>query len=65
MHVVIVQPGDTLWAIARRSLPNGSSEAEIARSCAAWFAANRAVIGPDPDLILPDQHLHPPTEEHP
>ena len=63
-HVVIVQPGDTLWAIAQRSLPSGSSDAEIARSCAAWFAANHAVIGADPDLIFPHQHLHPPTKEH-
>jgi hypothetical protein len=63
-QVVIVQPGDTLWAIARRSLPSGSSDAEIARSCAEWFTANRVVIGADPDLILPNQHLHPPTKEH-
>jgi nucleoid-associated protein YgaU len=63
-QVVIVQAGDTLWAIARRSLPSGSPEADIARSCHAWFAANRAVIGADPDLILPGQQLHPPTKEH-
>jgi hypothetical protein len=63
-RVVVVQVGDTLWAIARRSLPAGSSDAEIARSCSAWFATNRAVIGADPDLIRPGQHLNPPTKEH-
>lgn len=63
-RVVVVRPGDTLWAIARRSLPAGSSDAEIARSCAAWFAANRDVIGNDPNLILPHQRLQAPTKEH-
>ena len=62
--VVTVQPGDSLWAIARRSLPDGSTDAQIARSCAAWFATNRAVIGVNPDLIRPGQRLHPPTQEH-
>jgi nucleoid-associated protein YgaU len=63
-QIVIVQPGDTLWAIARRSLPDGASDAETAQSCDEWFAANRAVIGNDPDLIVPAQRLHPPTKEH-
>jgi len=63
-QIVIVRPGDTLWAIARRSLPAGASEAEIARSCAEWFATNRAVIGTNPDLIIPAQRLHAPTKEH-
>lgn len=61
---VIVQPGDTLWTIARRSLPHGASDEEIALPCHRWFAANRAVIGGNPDLILPAQRLHPPTKDH-
>jgi nucleoid-associated protein YgaU len=61
---VIVRRGDTLWAIAQRFLPAGASEAEIARSCAEWFATNRAVIGDNPDLIVPAQRLRPPTKEH-
>lgn len=63
-RIVIVEPGDTLWAIARRALPDGASNADIARSCGQWFAANRAVIGNDPDLILPAQRLRPPTKDH-
>jgi nucleoid-associated protein YgaU len=63
-QIVIVRPGDTLWAIARRSLRPGASEAEVAAASVEWFAANRAVIGNDPDLIFPAQRLHPPTKEH-
>ena len=58
--VVIVRPGDTLWAIAARSLPAGAGNAEIASACARWHTANRAVIGADPDQIHPQQRLVPP-----
>ena len=57
---VLVRAGDTLWAIAARSLPAGASNAEIASACARWHTANRAVIGADPDLIHPQQRLVPP-----
>lgn len=63
-RIVIVRPGDTLWAIARRFLPDDASESAVARSCAEWFVANRAVIGNNPDLIIPAQRLRPPTKEH-
>lgn len=59
---VVVEPGDTLWAIAARSLRPGASNAEIAAACSRWYAANRAVIGDDPDLIHPSQRLNPPTK---
>ncbi|MET0449670.1 MAG: LysM domain-containing protein [Aeromicrobium sp.] len=58
---VTVRPGDTLWAIAARSLPDGASAAQIADATRAWHAANRDVIGDDPDLIVPAQRLVPPT----
>jgi nucleoid-associated protein YgaU len=58
---VRVQPGDTLWAIARRSLPPTASAAEIASATAAWHRANRDVIGDDPDVIVPAQLLAPPS----
>lgn len=50
---VVVQPGDTLWAIAARALPEGSNAAAVARTWPRWFQANRQVIGPDPDSIVP------------
>lgn len=71
---VVVRAGDTLWGIAATSLRSGRtrpSTAEVARACDRWYAANRRVIGPDPDLILPetvlsrpDSHLRP-HEGHP
>jgi nucleoid-associated protein YgaU len=62
---VVVRPGDTLWAIAARSLPTGATAPQIAEACAQWHAANRDVIGDDPDLIFPTQHLTPPPGKDP
>jgi nucleoid-associated protein YgaU len=64
-HAVVVRPGDTLWAIARDALPAGASDADVATACARWHEANRDVIGPDPDLIFPDQRLSPPGKDSP
>ena len=58
---VVVTRGDTLWAIAARHLGGGASEADIAAEWPRWHTANRAVIGDDPDLILPGMILRPPT----
>jgi nucleoid-associated protein YgaU len=58
---VVVQRGDTLWAIAARALGAGVAEAEIARAWPRWYAANRSVVGADPDLIQPGQVLRPPA----
>jgi hypothetical protein len=58
---VVVTRGDTLWAIAARHLGGGATEADIAAEWPHWFTANRAVIGDDPDLILPGMILRPPT----
>jgi nucleoid-associated protein YgaU len=62
---VVVRPGDTLWAIAARSLPEGAADAQVARACARWHAANRDVVGDDPDLIFPAQRLTPPLGKDP
>lgn len=59
--VVTVVAGDTLWAIAARSLPASSGNAEVASECARWYATNRSVIGPDPDLIAPTMVLRAPS----
>jgi nucleoid-associated protein YgaU len=58
---VIVQAGDTLWSIATRALPPGSSATQITAEWHHWYAANRDVIGADPGLIFPGQRLHPPA----
>lgn len=60
-QAVEVRPGDTLWAIAARSLPAGAADAQIAAATRAWHRANREVIGADPNLIFPTQRLVPPT----
>ncbi len=60
-HLVV--PGDCLWRIAEDRLPAGGpghTDTDIARAVDRWWAANAAVIGPDPDLIRPGQVLTPP-----
>ena len=57
---VVVHRGDTLWSIAARHLDPTATAADIDAECHRWFAANRDVIGQDPDLILPGQLLSPP-----
>jgi LysM domain len=54
---VVVAPGDTLWAIAARSLGPGASDADIDAAWRRLYDLNRAEIGPDPDLIRPAQRL--------
>ena len=57
---VTVRRGDSLWSIVARHLGPGTSDTEIAHEWPRWFEANAAVIGDDPDLILPGQQLVPP-----
>jgi len=59
-HVITVRRGDTLWDLAARRLGPGASDAEVAVEWPRWYAANREVVGPDPDLLLPGQQLVPP-----
>ncbi|WP_344553691.1 LysM peptidoglycan-binding domain-containing protein [Pseudokineococcus marinus] len=58
---VVVVRGDTLWDIARRHLPPGADDAEVAAAWPAWYETNRAVVGDDPDRLLPGQRLVPPA----
>ncbi len=55
-ETVIVRPGDTMWSIARRHLPPGAPDADIARAVQAWIAANPSTAD-NPDLIRPGQEL--------
>lgn len=58
-----VVPGDTLWSIAARELPPGSAAALVVDRWHAIYAANRSLIGPDPDVILPGQRLRLPGKD--
>ena len=56
-RVVVVAPGDSLWAIAARSLGPRATDAAIASAWPRWYAANRVLVGTDPGLIRPGQRL--------
>lgn len=58
---VVVRRGDSLWGITERHLGPGASDAEVAAQWPRWWRANRSVIGPDPDLLLPGMRLTPPA----
>ncbi|MDQ6658280.1 MAG: LysM peptidoglycan-binding domain-containing protein, partial [Actinomycetota bacterium] len=60
-QVVVVRPGDSLWLIAADQLGQGADDATIDAQWRRWYRANRSVIGFDPDLIQPGQHLRAPT----
>jgi nucleoid-associated protein YgaU len=62
-HVVL--RGQCLWDIAADWLQQQTPgapvpAAAVARATRDWWQANAAVIGPDPDLLVPGQVLRPP-----
>lgn len=60
--VVQVRPGDSLWAIAARTLGPDASPADISSYWHRVHALNAAAIGADPDLLHPGRQLRlPPT----
>lgn len=62
----VVEPGDSLWAIACRHLEargDNPTNASIDRLWRAIWASNRAAIGDDPDLIFPGTRLSIPQEQ--
>ena len=63
---VEVQPGDSLWRLARAAAPARPPRTQdVARLVARTYRANRTVIGPDPDLIRPGQRLRIPLQRQP
>ncbi len=64
-RTVRVRPGDSLWSLAARDLPAGSPAALVAARWHAIYAANRSLIGPDPDVIAPGQRLRLPGKDPP
>ncbi len=59
-HSYTVVRGDCLWDIAKAHLPAGASDARIDSAWHRWYAANRSIVGENPDLILPGQVFTPP-----
>jgi len=57
----VVRRGDTLCDIVRAHLGPDATDAEVAAEWPRWHATNRAVIGADPDVLLPGQVLHAPA----
>lgn len=53
LREVEVRSGDSLWVLAARELGSGATDVEIARYWPRWYAANRDVIGGDPNHLLP------------
>lgn len=47
----IVQPGDTLWGIAKRQTGSGQNWHDL-------YAQNKSVVGSNPNLIFPGQRLN-------
>lgn len=61
-QVVPVRPGDSLWAIAARELGPTATDAEVDARWREIYAANRAAVGADPDLIRPAMRLRIPDD---
>jgi hypothetical protein len=57
---VLVQPGDSLWSIAARHLGSSADGPAITAAWHEWYAANRQVVGNNPNLIYPGQRLTAP-----
>ncbi|WP_419703961.1 hypothetical protein [Promicromonospora sp. NFX87] len=63
--LVVVEPGDTLWAIAAGRLAaeqagTPPADAQIADAVTRWHHANRQALGANPDLIRPGMVLRQP-----
>jgi nucleoid-associated protein YgaU len=63
-ETVRVRAGDSLWLLAARRLGPHADARQIGAEWPRWYAANRAVIGPDPSLIVAGQVLHAPAAHH-
>jgi hypothetical protein len=62
----VVGPGESLWSIAATELGPNATDTQIATRWPDWYAANRTLIGPDPNLIRPGQVLRTPAPaDHP
>lgn len=58
---VAVLAGDSLWNIVAGHLGPEATDVQIALEWPRWYEANKALIGQDPDVLLPGQVLVPPA----
>jgi nucleoid-associated protein YgaU len=61
---VVVRPGDSLWRLAAERAGARASPRQVADLVRWTHHRNRAVIGPDPDLLHPGQRLVLPASRH-
>lgn len=54
---LVVEPGDSLWAIAQERLGAGATPERIAEEVERIHALNRGRIADDPNLLFPGQEL--------
>ncbi len=62
---ITVRPGDSLWSIAAADLDPSADTEDIDAAWRELYAANREVIGSDPDLIRPGLDLEQPEQPDP
>jgi nucleoid-associated protein YgaU len=60
-----VRPGDCLWSLAAEHLAPDAGLAAIDQAWRAVYGANRGVVGPDPDLLVPGTRLRVPSPTSP
>lgn len=58
----LVRPGESLWSIAATATGEAPDDGEVAAYWHEIYAANRHLVGPDPDLIHPGQLLRLPPK---
>lgn len=59
-ELIVVHAGDTLWRLAAARLPRDASDSDVDAAWRRLYAANRALIGADPDLVHPGLRLTDP-----
>jgi nucleoid-associated protein YgaU len=62
LSVYVVRQGDCLWTIAARHIGAPASVDAVAATWPRLYAANRAVIGANPNVLRPGQRLVVPKE---
>jgi hypothetical protein len=64
-HLVVVNPGDSLWSISQQRLHPDATTQQIMNEAGRIYELNRSRIGDDPSLIFPGQELLAPPAATP